>query len=133
MEVVKRAAQPKSGGFSFDPRGALLCTCTLCFCLFVCLDISPGVGLLDHQFSSVAQSCLTLLRSRGLYLPGSSVRGISQARILEWAAISRLRDQTRSSCIVGRFFLLRSSKMSSSENMAVSVTSGWVSSQDHLD
>ena len=43
-------------------------------------------------------------------LPGSSVHGISQARILEWAVISssrassRPRDQTRVSCIDRRFF-----------------------------
>ena len=43
-------------------------------------------------------------------LPGSSVHGISQARILEWVAISfsrgssRLRDRTHISCIAGRFF-----------------------------
>ena len=43
-------------------------------------------------------------------LPGSSVHGISQAIILEWAAISFssgaswCRDWTRVSCIVGRFF-----------------------------
>ena len=42
--------------------------------------------------------------------PGSSVHGIFQARILEWAAIpyfrgsSQPRDQTRISCIAGEFF-----------------------------
>ena len=42
--------------------------------------------------------------------PGSSVHGISQARILEWVAISfsrgssQPRDQTQVSCIAGRFF-----------------------------
>ena len=42
-------------------------------------------------------------------LPGSSVRGISQARVLEWGAIpfsrgsSQPRDQTRISCTAGRF------------------------------
>ena len=42
--------------------------------------------------------------------PGSSVYGISQARILEWVAISfsrgscGSRDQTQVSCIAGRFF-----------------------------
>ena len=42
--------------------------------------------------------------------PGSSVHGISQARILEWVAISfsrdtsQSRDQTYISCITGRFF-----------------------------
>ena len=45
-------------------------------------------------------------------LPGSSVHGILQARILEWVAISysrassQLRDQTRVSCIAGRFFTI---------------------------
>ena len=43
-------------------------------------------------------------------LPGSSVHGILQARILEWIAIlfsrgsSRPRDQILLSCIAGRFF-----------------------------
>jgi len=41
--------------------------------------------------------------------PGSSVHGISQARILEWVAISFrgsswARDGTQVSCIAGRFF-----------------------------
>ena len=41
---------------------------------------------------------------------GSSARGISQARILEWVAVSfsrgssQPRDQTWVSCIVGKFF-----------------------------
>ena len=37
---------------------------------------------------SVAQWCLTLCDPMGCSLPGSSVHGISQARILEWMAIS---------------------------------------------
>ena len=36
----------------------------------------------------VARSCLTLWDPMDCSLPGSSVRGISQARILEWVAIS---------------------------------------------
>ena len=45
-------------------------------------------------------------------LPGSSLHGIFQARVLEWAAIafsrgsSRPRDQTQISCIAGRFFTI---------------------------
>ena len=45
-------------------------------------------------------------------LPGSSVHGISQARILEWVAIpfsrgsSWPRDWNRISCISGRFFII---------------------------
>ena len=38
--------------------------------------------------SEVAQSCLTLSNPMDCSLPGSSVHGILQARILEWVAIS---------------------------------------------
>ena len=50
--------------------------------------------------SEVAQSCPTLCDPMDCSLPGSSVCGILQARILEWAAISfsrrasQPRDQT---------------------------------------
>ena len=40
------------------------------------------------QFSSVAQSCPTLHDPMDCSLPGSSVHGIFQARILEWSAIA---------------------------------------------
>ena len=52
------------------------------------------------QVASVTSDSLTL-QSMDCSLPGSSVHGILQARILEWVAISfsrqssRLRDQTR--------------------------------------
>ena len=45
-------------------------------------------------------------------LPGSSVHGILQARILEWVAVpfsrgsSQTRDQTQVSCTAGRFFTI---------------------------
>ena len=53
----------------------------------------------------VAQSCLTFCDPTDCSLPGSSVHGISQARILEWVAISFSRgsscprDQIQVSCI----------------------------------
>ena len=52
---------------------------------------------------SVALLCTTLCNLMDCSLPGSSVRGISQGRILEWVAISlptgftRPRDQTQDS------------------------------------
>ena len=58
----------------------------------------------------VSQSCLTLCDPRHYSPQGSSVHGILQARILEWAAISfsrgsfQSRDQTRVSHTAGRFF-----------------------------
>ena len=41
-----------------------------------------------YQFSSVAQSCPTLSDPMDCSLPGSSVHGIFQARVLEWGAIA---------------------------------------------
>ena len=42
--------------------------------------------------SEVSQSCLTLSDPMDCSLPGSSVHGIFQARVLEWGAIHLLRD-----------------------------------------
>ena len=47
---------------------------------------------------------LTLCDSLDCSLPGSSVHGISQARVLEWVAISSPRDWTCFSCFAGQFF-----------------------------
>ena len=43
---------------------------------------------------SVAQFCLTLCNPMDCSLPGSSVHGILQARILEWVAISYSRGSS---------------------------------------
>ena len=64
------------------------------------------------KWSEIAQSCLTLCNPMDCSLPGSSVHGIFQARILEWIAISfsrgssRPRDRTQVSHIVGRHFTI---------------------------
>ena len=53
----------------------------------------------------VAQSCLTLCDPMNCSLPGSTVHGIFQAKVLEWIAISFSgvsswpRDQTHGSCV----------------------------------
>ena len=58
----------------------------------------------------VAQSCLTFCDPMDCSLPGFSVHGILQLRILEWIAIpfsrgsSRPRDQTWVSCIASGLF-----------------------------
>ena len=60
----------------------------------------------------VAQLCLTLHDPMDCSLPGSSVHGILQARILEWVAMpssrgfSQPRDRTQDSCIAVRFFTI---------------------------
>ena len=45
--------------------------------------------------SEVAQLCLTLCDSMDCSLPGSSIHGIFQARVLEWVAISFSRGSFR--------------------------------------
>ena len=56
------------------------------------------------------QSCLTLSDPTDYSLPGSSVHGILQAKILEWVAMPSSRgsflprDRTQVSCTAGRFF-----------------------------
>ena len=58
----------------------------------------------------VAQLCPTLCNPMDCSPPGSSLRGISQGRILKWIAISfsmgpsRIRGQTFVSCLTGGFF-----------------------------
>ena len=60
--------------------------------------------------SEVTQSCPTLSDPMDSNLPGSSIHGIFQARILEWVAIffsrgfSQPRNRTQVSRIAGRFF-----------------------------
>ena len=75
----------------------LLWFCSLCF--------------LPLQWTSeVAQSCPTLCDPMDCSLPGSSIHGIFQARVLEWVAISFSRgssqpeDRTQVSHIAGRRF-----------------------------
>ena len=58
----------------------------------------------------VAYSCLTFCNLMDCSLTGSSVHGISQARIPAWVSITFSResswhmDQTHVSCITGQFF-----------------------------
>ena len=76
---------------------------------------SMGLQRVGHEWATelteyiyiclVAKSCSTLCDRLVCSLPGSSVYGISQARTLEWVAISffrgssRPRDQTRVSYV----------------------------------
>ena len=61
--------------------------------------------------SEVAQSCLTLCDPMDCSLPDFSIRGILEARVLQWVAISfsrssQPRDRTQVSCIAGRCFTI---------------------------
>ena len=70
-------------------------------------------------YSEVAQSCLTLCDPVDYSLPGSSVHGVFQARVLEWVAVSFSRgssqpgDRTQVSCTAGRQTLYRLSRQGS--------------------
>ena len=62
--------------------------------------------------SEVAQSCLTLSDPMDCSLPGSSIHGILQARVLEWGAICFLLaanstdyERVDSDCSVSQFYL----------------------------
>ena len=72
----------------------------------------PKERLVNEKKLLVAKSCPIPCDPMDCSLPGSSVHGISQARILEWVAMpsskwsSWPRDQTRVSCTAGRFLTI---------------------------
>ena len=60
--------------------------------IYVCGWQKGGAtNIVAHNVGLVTLSCLTLCNPMNYSLPGSSVHGISQARILEWVAILLLR------------------------------------------
>ena len=52
------------------------------------VELSIGFVFLSISKSEVVQSCPTLCDPMDFSLPGFSIHGISQARELEWVAIS---------------------------------------------
>ena len=75
-----------------------------------CWSLAWRILSITFLVGEVAQLCLTLCTPMDCSLPGSSVHGIFQARVMEWIAISFSRgsswprNQTRVSRIVGRHF-----------------------------
>ena len=82
--------------------------------------VSSRVPMLYSEWVSEwsRSSCQTLCDPMDCSLPGSSLHGILQARVLEWVAISfstgssQPRVQTRVSCIPGRRFNLWATRRS---------------------
>ena len=75
--------------FILDVIYSLLSICSSFFLLngpMIFLQDTPESE--KESESEVAQSCLTLWDLMDCSLPGSSVHGIFQARVLEWVAIS---------------------------------------------
>jgi len=57
-------------------------------CRWMPLSLTSHIWPNKVKSNQVTQSCLTLCISMDYSLPGSSVHGIFQARVLEWVAIS---------------------------------------------
>ena len=81
------------------------------FVWFCLLFIVPQFGplqelfpIMHHGGGLVTKSFLTLCNPMDCSPPSSSVRGILQARIVEWVAIFFSRNRTQVSCPGGRFF-----------------------------
>ena len=55
--------------------------------------VEPG-GLQSESASEVAQLCVTICDPMDCSLPGSSIHGIFQAKVLEWVAISLSRGSS---------------------------------------
>ena len=123
-------SQPRSPAHSLpsEPAGKLFTWAfTSCQIFAECLDMSlltltyKCLNCSAHSLLKESKeikrkwsrsSCLTLCNPMNCSLPGSSIHGILQARILEWVAISfskgssRPRNRTKVSHIAGRRFTL---------------------------
>ena len=83
-----------------------------CTCNVEDLGLIPGLGRSRGEGEGYPLQCSGLESSMDCSLPGFSIHGIFQARVLEWVAISfsrgssQPRNQTWVSCIAGRHFTL---------------------------
>ena len=78
LQSCPTLCDPKDGSHSWDSPGKN--TGVGCHFLLQCRKVKTK--------SEVAQSCLTLSDPMGCSLPGSSIHGIFQARVMEWGAIA---------------------------------------------
>ena len=77
------------------PLGLFVCLFVFCYGVLTGLQFfSPIIRLSLTFLCSIAQWCLTLCYPLDGSLPSFSVHGISQARILEWVAISFSRGSS---------------------------------------
>ena len=101
--ILERLAISSSRG-SFQPRDQTLISC-----------IASGFFTI---FSSVTQSCPTLCDPMDCSPPGSFVRGILQARILEWVAVSFSRQSLSGPGLQLFTWLVHSSSQLTDERVA---------------
>ena len=83
------------------------------------------------QFSSVAQSCLTLCDPMDCSLPGSSVHGTFQARVPEWGAIAFSDNQPRQHIKKQRHYFVN--KGPSSQGYGFSSSHVWMWELDYKE
>ena len=81
--------------------------------------------------SEVALSCLTLSQPMACSLPGSSIHGIFQARVLEWGAIAFSDDQPRQHTKKQRHCF--SNKSPSSQSYGFFSIHVWMCELDHKE
>ena len=114
---------PFESGFSHSTHFLKTYFCSVdahvgCFQLLTITNKATRNTFVKVKCLLVAQLCPNLHDLMDCSLTGSSVRGILQARILEWVAAipfsgasSRLRGQTQFSCIAGGFFTIWATRM----------------------
>ena len=80
-------------------RSALPCSsCTPWASELITLNLNlfiHNMGMIETCLCSVTKSCLTLYNPMDCSLPGSSIHGIFQARVVEWVAIAFSVDFSR--------------------------------------
>ena len=84
--VRPQRRQPTRLPHPWDSPGKHTGVC--CHCLLQCMKVKSE--------SKVSQSCLTLSDPTDCSLPGSSVHGIFQARVLEWGDWFKVRQKNAS-------------------------------------
>ena len=84
FKVLSRGGKEKTAAYFFSNRN-------------ICRRRLTEMSNIQHIDIEVPQSCQILWDPMDYSLPGSSVHGIFQARVLEWVAISfcRRSSQTR--------------------------------------
>ena len=110
------------------------------FFWFIFLHRICGILYLQYSISyeeKVVQSCLTLWDPMNCSRQGSSVRGILQARMLEWVAIpfsrgsSWPRNWTWVSCIAGKFFTIWATREANNIVYLILNKKSWLIGKDY--
>ena len=83
-----RTVSPSENGHQYNPESVFRfhwLQMNSCLCVGVCVWVCACMSV--YVCAKLLQSCLTLCDPMDCSLPGSSVHGILQARILKWVAV----------------------------------------------